>query len=295
MAEHYAHLPTLSLPDIANGVGFKSLREEDIEGVAAQLRHHWGIGLKPVPNMITLLESNGIVVATEIMDTTRLDGISTWDASAGRPYMLIADDKQSFARRQFDCAHELGHIVLHRHVSEAELAANFEVIESQANRFASAFLLPGAQFPLDVTDTTMWGLERLKTRWKVSMKAQIMRLRQLEIISSETATRLFKSYSAKGYSKGEPYDDVWPLQKPSLLADIFRALIESGMSKAELARDIVLSPNDVESLSGLPSGWFSLPDVQVFELKRRAQSTVRLQGPSAQVIDITRAVPPGKR
>lgn len=51
-------------------------------------------------------------------------------------------------RCRFTCAHELGHLVLHRRISqvfrETQLDATFseDVYERQANRFAAAFLMP---------------------------------------------------------------------------------------------------------------------------------------------------------
>lgn len=278
VAGHYAFLPEVDLPDFLNGVSYRSLRDEDLEGIAQAAREHWGIGLRPIPNVVALLEQVGVVVASEPMETTQLDGLSRW-GSDGRPYVLLATDKQSFARRQFDAAHELGHLLLHRSVSENELIENFKLIEDQAHRFGSALLLPASQFSAEVTSASIWELERLKMRWRVSIKAQIMRLQRLSIIDAEGATRLYKSYSAKGYSGSEPYDDVWPLQEPTLLADVFRAVVEDGgLSKGELRRDLPLFAHDVESLTGLPSGWLSQEPARVVKLKPVASP--RGEGPA---------------
>lgn len=227
VAEHYAYLPEVNMPELLQGRTYRSLSEEDIEKIALSVREHWGLGLRPAPDMVTFLESVGVIVASEQMETDRLDGLSRW-GSDGRPYVLLANDKQSYARRQFDAAHELAHVLLHRTVVQAEFEENFKLIEEQAHNFASAFLLPASQYSVEVDTGAIWELERLKARWRVSMKAQIMRLRRLNLVEKEAATRLFKIYSAKGYSsKGEPYDDVWPLQQPALLADIFKALVEA--------------------------------------------------------------------
>jgi Zn-dependent peptidase ImmA (M78 family)/transcriptional regulator with XRE-family HTH domain len=273
VADHYAHLPAVDVPDLLKGGSYKDLRQEDIEGAAKHLRDHWGLGLKPIDNMITLMEGKGIIVASEFMDTDRLDGLGSW--VNGRPYVLLASDKASYARRQFDAAHELAHLVLHRAVTEHELTSNHKLIESQANGFASAFLLPADQYPLEVQNVDLFELERLKVRWKTSMKAQIYRLRTLSVLSEDTAAGLFKRYSAKGYSKGEPYDQgAWPLQEPSILADVFREVINQGMlTKSELIQEFCLSPNDVESLSGLPTNWFRQETARVIELRPRQTSS----------------------
>ena len=114
---------------------------------------------------------------------------------------------------------------------------------------------------MEVDRCTLWELERLKARWRVSIKAQIVRLSRLDIINEDTATRLYKIYSAKGYAKAEPYDAAWPLQRPTLLADVFRTIIDEGqLSKAELRHDLPLLPHDVERLASLPEGWLTRRD-----------------------------------
>ncbi|MGO6921260.1 ImmA/IrrE family metallo-endopeptidase [Rhizobium ruizarguesonis] len=273
VAGHYAYLPTVDIPDLLAGRSFKTLRDEDFEALAQTAREHWGLGLRPITDMVALMERIGVVVASEAMETDQLDGLSRW-GSDDRPYVLLANDKQSYARRQFDAAHELAHLLLHRTVTESEFEDNFKVIEDQAHRFASAFLLPASQFCVEIDTAAIWELERLKARWRVSIKAQIMRLQRLNVLDRGAATRLYKIYSAKGYSsKGEPFDDVWPLQQPTLLADIFKALVDAGqVSKEALCQDLPLLPYDVESLSGLDAGWLTMETARVVALKPNAIS-----------------------
>jgi Zn-dependent peptidase ImmA (M78 family) len=59
-------------------------------------------------------------------------------------------------------------------------------------------LLPASQFSVEIDTAAIWELERLKARWKISIKAQIMRLQRLQILDKSSATRLYKIYSAKG-------------------------------------------------------------------------------------------------
>lgn len=268
VAEHYAFLPEVSVPELTSDLSFKLLRNEDFEALAFELREHWSLGQRPIPDMVALLESKGVIVASEPMETTQLDGLSRWGAD-GRPYVLLASDKQSYARRQFDAAHELAHLVLHQRVVESEIEENLKLLEDQAHRFASAFLLPESQYAVEMSNISLSELERQKVRWMVSIKAQIMRLSRLGLIDSSSSTKLYKAYSARGYqSKGEPYDDVWALQQPSTLADVFRALIDAGqVSKEALRLDLPLLPHDVESLAGLPSGWLTMETARVVPLR----------------------------
>lgn len=277
VADHYVTLPAVDLPDLLGGRSYRDLRQQDLEQMAGATRAHWGLARRPIDNIVNLLERVGVIVAAEHMDTDRLDALSFWGPD-GRPYVLLANDKQSYARRQHDAAHELAHLLLHRGLSNGEVEANLKRIEEQADQFAAAFLLPSDQYPVEVQALDLYEFERLKVRWKSSIKAQIYRLRTLSVLSDTMATSLFKRYSAKGYSKGEPYDDgAWPLQAPSLLADVFRAVVsEGGLSKGELLLEFSISAHDVENLAGLPGGWFtSTGEGRVIQLKPRALSDMR--------------------
>jgi Zn-dependent peptidase ImmA (M78 family) len=273
VAEHYAYLPEVDVPDLMLGRSFKTLRNEDFEALAFQVREYWALGQRPIHDMVALLESKGVIVGSEPMETTQLDGLSRW-GSDGRPYVLLASDKQSFARRQYDSAHELAHLVLHRGVSEGEVEDNLKTLEDQAHRFASALLLPESQYAVEIDKVNIWELERQKVRWRVSIKAQIMRLQRLGLLDASLTTKLYKTYSAKGYqSQGEPYDDVWPLQQPSILADVFKTLIDAGqVSKEALRLDLPLLPHDVESLAGLPTGWLTMETARVVALRPEVKS-----------------------
>ena len=116
-----------------------------------------------------------------------------------------------------DAAHEMAHAILHRNVTEAELKQNLKEIETQAFRLASAFLLPSTTYPHEVSRPSLAALQTLKERWRVSIKAQIKRLADLDMLPEYHATQLYKLYSAKGWSKEEPLDREWPVSEPRLL------------------------------------------------------------------------------
>lgn len=266
---HYVDLPVVDIPDVLGGVNYTQLRDEDIEQIGLDLRRHWQLGDGPCTDMVSLMERVGIVVATIPMNTTKLDGLCSWSPVDGRPHVLLATDKMSFPRRQMDAAHELAHAVLHNSVPAEEFEANLRVIERQAFRLGSAFLMPSTTYPHEVRRPSLAMLASLKERWRVSIKAQIKRLSDLEIIPQELATQLYKLYSAKGWSKGEPLDQHWELQRPRILRDSLNLIVEHGLrSKADLlATEFTISGMDVENLCGLPEGWFSKESAEVVKLK----------------------------
>ena len=267
--EHYVDLPPIDVPDVLAGASYHQLRDEDLERVALELRRHWGLGDGPCSDMVMLLERVGFVVASIEMGTAKLDGLCGWSPIDDRPHILLASDKMSFARRQMDAAHEMAHAVLHKHVTESELKRDWKLIEGQAFRLASAFLLPSTTYPLEIVVQSLSELVRAKERWRVSVKAQIRRLADMEFISKDFATHLYKLHSAKGWSKGEPFDDQWVVSEPRLLKDALHLIVEERVrSKSDLlALEFATSSGDIENLCGLPPGWFSRDMASVVQLK----------------------------
>lgn len=155
------------------------------------------------------MERVGFIIGVIEMGTAKLDGLCSWSPVGQRPHVLLASDKMSFARRQMDAAHEMAHGILHKNVTPEEFEKDLKTIESQAFRLASAFLMPSNTYPIEVRVPSLANLTQQKERWRVSIKAQIKRYADLELIPDEFATHLYKLYSAKGWSRGEPYDNVW--------------------------------------------------------------------------------------
>ena len=106
------------------------------EAAALSLRQSWGLGEQPIKNMVHLLESNGIRVFSLAENCVEVDAYSVWRGP--RPFIFLNMGK-SGERRRFDAAHELAHLVLHRHGCPNGVEA-----EKEAHAFAGAFLMPTA-------------------------------------------------------------------------------------------------------------------------------------------------------
>ena len=274
--EHYVDLPSLDVPDVLDGSSYRQLRNADLERIALDLREHWGLGDGPCGDMIPILERLGFVVGVIEMGTIKLDGLCSWSPTDDRPHILLASDKSSFVRRQMDAAHEMAHAVLHRDVTEAELKNDLKLIEGQAFRLASAFLLPSTTYPIEIRTPSLASFVTTKERWRVSIKAQIKRLADLNVIAPEFATHLYKLYSAKGWNRQEPFDGQWVSKEPRLLHDALHLIVDEGVrSKTDLlALEFAIPAGDVENLASLPHGWFSRDAASVVTLKRGASKTV---------------------
>lgn len=272
--QHYVELPQVDVPDLVGSRNVTSVPMEEIEEFAEHLRRYWQLGTGPCLDVVAHMERIGFVVGSEEMQTNKLDGLFKWSEAEQRPYVLLAADKMSFARRQMDAAHEMAHAILHRRVSAAEFEEHFDLIEQQAFRLASAFLMPRSSYAKEASLQTLSTLSVLKERWRVSIKAQIWRLTDLGEIPQEYARSLYKSYSAKGWARGEPFDDAWPLQRPRALAEACNAIVDAKVrSKADLLHiDFAIPAQDVVALCGLPSDWFSTEQGPIVKLVPRVPS-----------------------
>ena len=213
---------------------------DDIEEAAACLRRDWGLGQGPIENLIDLLEGNGIVVARLLEDCKSLDAFSTWQKD--RPFIFLNTEKGSPSRSRFDAAHELGHLILH-----AECLPGDKHHEDEANRFASAFLLPKETFVKECPRRLIWDhFLELKERWKVSLAALIRRARDLNLISEDTYKRGNVMRNKFGWRTDEPNEPL--MEYPSILKQGVELLINDGYSISEMAADSHISELDFRNL-----------------------------------------------
>ncbi|MEL6768266.1 MAG: XRE family transcriptional regulator [Pseudomonadota bacterium] len=263
--QEWVDLPDVDLPSI-DVRDHRDIRDEDIERLANECRARWNLGNGPLSDVLLVIENAGIVVVREEVGTSKMDGVSNWSAADARPYMLIARDKATAVRSRMDAAHELAHLVLHRGISSKSLnsAADFKEIERQAFYFAGAFLMPAETFAAEIWSPSLNTLVALKERWKISVAAMIMRCSSLGIVEGEYGQRLWKHYSARGWRKEEPFDDVFEPEQPRLLSRSVKLLIDERVrTRNDLLADFRLSTQDVEALCGLPRGFMSGENAEI--------------------------------
>lgn len=265
LVERFVDLPRVDFPVISFDP--ETADEEDIERAAEATRDHWGLGRGPIRNLAALLEKKGAIVVREAVDCADMDAVSCWICA--RPFILLSEQVISGPRDVYNLAHELGHIVLHATVDLR--AENLDKIEKQANRFASAFLLPRESFSVEVLGTSLSYFVTLKARWGVSIAAMAYRCKDLEIFTDNQFSYLFKQMNWKRVRKVEPLDDAFPVNTPSVLADSIRMLVEHGVyTREQIEGALSLNLADVESLCGVPPGYL---DNRVVRLKLKNQFT----------------------
>ena len=254
----FVKLPDPNVPDILDRLDWYSLSDSQIEQAATDTRRHWNLGEGPISDVTLLAEKNGVIVAMIAMDSRNLDAFSTWDTVDHRPYIMLGNDTQSAFRTRFNVCHEIGHLVLHRGVTPSEFHDRkyFKLIESQANRFASALLTPDSSFSSDMSIPSLVMFRQLKPRWRVSIKMMIHRAQELDIISREDARHFYISYNRRGWNRLEPMDDEYRMEEPRLVRRVVETIVEKGvLERGQIAAALPFNREDVELLANLPYGY----------------------------------------
>ena len=212
--------------------------DEEIERTAIALRRHWKMGLGPIPDIIKLVESKGIVILPLEEVCNKVDAYSIWRGK--RPCMLLSQTRTA-SRLRFDVSHELGHLVLHE-----DTAAGEAKTERQANRFAGAFLAPRDSFIEECPRRwSFQAFKQMKFRWRMSIQALLYRAKDLACISQSTYQRAMMQLSSAGMRKNEGKE--WEMEKPVLVTQALE-LLSDRVTLDELADEMSLFPNELRNM-----------------------------------------------
>jgi Zn-dependent peptidase ImmA (M78 family)/DNA-binding XRE family transcriptional regulator len=264
--EKYVNFPELNLPD-TESFDSKNWTNEYIELLAEKVREHWKLGDKPITNMVFELEKNGIFVTTVRTDSHSIDAFCQKRVYNGREYyfVVLGSDKFSAVRRQFDAAHELGHILMHGWIDDQEQLSNEEVreMERQANYFAAALLLPRKAFSNSLYSFKLEEFINLKKYWMVSINAMIVRSYHLGLISYNQYQYLQKQMSQRKMKTREPFDDVIKRAQPSLFKQSIELLLKNNViGPEEIVSKLNYNSRFIEELLNLPSNMLAITSIK---------------------------------
>ncbi|QKJ89032.1 ImmA/IrrE family metallo-endopeptidase [Paramixta manurensis] len=239
--DEYLDLPPVRFPEL------RAYTQDEIEKAAEKCRTDWGLGFGPIDNMTRLAEKLGAFVTSFDSVSDDVDALSV---PLSRPFIVRNTAKKSPCRQRFDIAHEIAHLILHEGVSTGD-----RVTESQANRFASALLLPRSAmakyFPRPIGGRIDWqGLSQFKLTWKVSKAAIIYRAHQLSLLTDAQYKTAFFGLKRKGEAIDEKEDCLIQQETPELFHKAMKYLInDMSIDVGSLARRLCITPIMLEELS----------------------------------------------
>lgn len=222
-------------------------REEDAERVAEELRRAWNLGDDAIPDLIGILEAQGIRVG--VMTAPDYFDALTLFANQTIPVIVVREGVPG-DRQRMSLAHELGHLVL-----EMPSSWSNRSVESAAYRFAGAFLAPRSAVLRELgekrTYLDLYELHLLRHRYGMSMQAWIHRACDLGIISRSVAQEMYRQFRMRGWHIHEPGDPYPPEHTTRLERMVLRALMEGLISEGRaaelLGRSLETFRNEVRS------------------------------------------------
>jgi len=150
--------------------------------------------------------------------------------------------QKSSEHSRFDAAHELAHLILHRHGEPQGQDA-----EKEAHEFAAAFLMPRASvLAQTLRFPTVGHLVKLKKYWTVAVAALAYRLRTVGMLSDWHYRTLCIEIAKRGYRSKEPEEA--PRESSQILAKVFAALRKEGVGKPQIAEALNVYAEDIDEL-----------------------------------------------
>jgi Zn-dependent peptidase ImmA (M78 family) len=202
--------------------------------------------------MSRVAENAGAVLVKTDGLADEIDAISF---ATRRPVITLNAEGKSACRTRFGIAHEIGHLTIHVGVQTGDRAT-----ESQANRFASAFLMPRVHFikecqrALRGSRLNWQALSDIKIHWGVSKAAILYRGRQLGTFSEEQYRSGVITLRRHGEALQEREDRDLVQEKPEVILDSMNVLAEQcGMSRKMIADLMFVKPELLDELIGVRS------------------------------------------
>ncbi|OBJ92029.1 DNA-binding protein [Mycobacterium gordonae] len=249
-----ATLPPVLLEPLPGGT--------DVVSAAAQTRRRLGLAPQaPIKSLIYEMEAAGVPVVMR-MKRSRSSGQVQWDTDEDEPAGLLTERHlgcstrtgayrerplvllralDSWERTRWTAAHEMGHLLLHRFgdVSDEQ--------EREASRFASELLAPAEALAREVPRVpTLNDLVEVKAKWRISLGALIVHLRESRLIDEVRADTLQRQLYTRSnpetghtWGKTEPGWNSRRPERPRLLRRWMEQCYGTLTSEALAAHDLI--------------------------------------------------------
>lgn len=231
VVDRHFTLPKVDVPTL------DKLKPED---AAELVRRRWGLGDKPISNMVHLLESKGVRVMAISHEYSEVDAFCFLRDSV--PYVFLNTSK-SGERQRFDAAHELGHLVLHD--ERPMTPGDSKEREAEANRFAASFLMPGtAVYAQSMQSASLERILAARKYWRVSAMALTHRLHSLDLLSEWQYRSTCVTLSDRGFRSGEP-DGIVP-ETSAMLRQVLYG--DNSLGLTAVSTELAIERRDLATL-----------------------------------------------
>lgn len=254
-------------------------RDEQIKHIAALARDKIGLAGMSNQNLLFSLEKSGIFIYEKFIGKN-IDAYSLWTED-DRAYIVLGTIRKTAARRNFDLAHELGHLLLHfTHEFTMQDAKTNNTLEKEANFFAGEFLIPEEDFIREcneiVKKSNPDAYIDMKRKWEVSLQSIAIRALQLELINYQQYRYFYMLINKHGYKASEPLDDEIPVKNPTKIKSILQLLFEEKIyTVTGLLDDLKVDMKYLPLLTGIKETFFTAHQAQ--EIRRFSVSELKVK------------------
>lgn len=224
-----------------------------LEKIAEKTREK--LGVVSNSDLLYRLELSGIYILEKNMGSN-IDTYSTW-INQEKPFIILGNKKKSAVYRNFDLAHELGHLLLHYKMDMDSLTKDeYKEIEKEANNFASFFLLPKKQFSKDFSTISKKSNPDsyidLKMKYMVSISVIEYRAYKLGLLTFEENRYFYAKLNQKYYKKNEPFDENIAVIRPGKIRCLLDLIFRNHLfSLNDILNNYHIDRSFLESLLGL--------------------------------------------
>lgn len=256
-----------------NYMDFSVSEKLSIPEKAMELRKQWGIATLPIKNLTDLLEQRGVYIFT--IDSAELEIDAYSRIINGVPIIVLNKHKGTSVRWRFNLAHELGHLVMHKDLSDWEFSYRNSEIEQEAHLFAEYFLMPSGSFESSIIAPKLDYFVQLKEEWGVSIGAMIYHCGQIGMIDLRKVKTLQIQMSALGWKKTEPLDDKIEFEMPQKISRLISNQITDEDSFIRFYDRVCLPVDEIERICSLPEGLLTGYDTSAAENQSTTQAIQR--------------------
>ncbi len=249
---------------------------EQAEDLALEVRYHLGLGLAPISNIMTLLESELKIRVFIHQLPSNISGAFVYHPELAA--CIFINSTHPKTRQAMTAAHELGHFYTTRSIPQISWK-DFQnddqdhkvSAERFANRFAAAFLMPAPAIRRHYQETisendkfSPRSLIFLTQKFHVSLEAMVRRLENLSLFPKGS----YESLRKRGLSPkilpevlGEQKQDIHTLSLPRYIYLAVEAYERDLVSEGQLSDMFELSRIEVrEMIDNLTSLNFELEE-----------------------------------
>lgn len=257
--ENMVMIPNQKIMDLVDSLSQKEQDNANLEEIALFAKDFLGVS-DDNSDLLYQLEKSGIYIFERNMANSE-DAYSIW-SNTNKPFIILGIGKTA-VRRNFDLAHELGHLLLHRNIDFSTLSKDeFLEKESEANNFASYFLLPKEEFCRDMTNLVGKRVSNpdnyidLKRKYSVSIQALEYRAFKLGLISPSQHGYFYRLINKNHYKTFEVLDDKIIVKRPSKVRSMLNTILSNLLTVDSLFSALKVDGRFLSHLLSIQSQFF---------------------------------------